>query len=175
MQEQQKQSVVEGLDKILQKETQRTEKKDMKQLAWIGCFLFGAWGMASEDSLTKRIDDEFKISRFSASWEKPDSNATREAVIPLTSETSQELSVIVSEQGFFPKEIFGTRDVPLKIFLTSAAEKSLCFVMEDFHIYKQVTHEKVEEVFFVPRVSGRFRFYCPMDGIEGAFYVRDPH
>jgi len=162
---------------MLQKEREATEKKDMKRWVWI-YFLFCTCGMGAQDpgmNGEEEKDAEWKSYRFSPSPWKPASHASGEVLVPLTSQTSQEVAVIVSDRGFFPKEIFATRDVSLRLFLTSSVQKSLCFVMDDFHIYQQVSHQKVEEVVLVPRASGVFRFYCPIDGIEGSLYVRDPH
>lgn len=85
----------------------------------------------------------------------------------------QEIALIAGDLGFFPKNIIVTRDIPVKIFVTGASKKALCLMMDSFQIRKQIRSQRIEEVDFIPNSSGQFRFYCPVNGMEGTLLVKD--
>ena len=85
----------------------------------------------------------------------------------------QEVAVIAGDLGFFPRTVFVTRDVPVRMFVTGASKNSLCILMDSFQVRKQVRSQKIEEVAFTPKQPGSFRFYCPINGAEGFVVVRD--
>jgi plastocyanin domain-containing protein len=86
----------------------------------------------------------------------------------------QEVSLIVSDYGFFPNRIFVTKDLPVKIFLSTPSKTTLCFMVDEWGVRKGVTPGKVEEISFVPEKLGNVRFYCPVKSIEGMITVREP-
>ena len=86
---------------------------------------------------------------------------------------TQELSVIVGDLGFFPKVLLVTRDIPVRLYITGISKKTLCIMMDAFQIRKQVRSQKIEEINFTPTQSGQFRFYCPVNGMEGSLLVKD--
>lgn len=86
---------------------------------------------------------------------------------------TQEVSLIVTDTGFFPSRIFVTQNVPVKLFLTAPANKTLCFMVDSFGIRKGVIPGKVEEITFTASEPGNYRFYCPVTSIEGTITVRD--
>lgn len=85
----------------------------------------------------------------------------------------QEVAVIAGDLGFFPRTVFVTRDVPVRMFVTGASKNSLCMLMDSFSVRKQIKSQKIEEVSFTPNQPGRFRFYCPINGAEGFVVVRE--
>lgn len=85
----------------------------------------------------------------------------------------QEISLIVGDQGFFPKAVFVSRDVPVRLFVTGASKNTLCFMMDVFQVRRQVRSQKIEEITFTPNVPGKFRFYCPVNGTEGVLVVKE--
>ena len=85
----------------------------------------------------------------------------------------QEVAVIAGDLGFFPRTVFVTRDVPVRMFVTGASKNSLCMLMDSFQVRKQIKSQKIEEVSFTPNQPGRFRFYCPINGAEGFVVVRE--
>ena len=85
----------------------------------------------------------------------------------------QEVAVIASDLGFFPKTLFVSRDVPVRLFVTSSSKNTLCIMMDSFQVRKQVRSQKIEEITFVPNVPGKYRFYCPVNGMEGLMIVKD--
>ncbi len=86
---------------------------------------------------------------------------------------TQEVALIASDLGFFPKTIFVTRDIPVRLFVTGASKKPLCVMLDLFNVRKQVRSQQVEEISFVPTQPGQYRFYCPINGAEGSLFVKD--
>ncbi|MBI3543956.1 MAG: cupredoxin domain-containing protein, partial [Deltaproteobacteria bacterium] len=85
----------------------------------------------------------------------------------------QELSVIVSDYGYFPNRIFVTQNVPVKIYLSTPSKATMCFMLDTWSVKKGVLPGKVEEVSFTPDTPGDYRFYCPVKSIEGKITVRE--
>jgi hypothetical protein len=85
----------------------------------------------------------------------------------------QEIALIANDLGYFPKTIFVTRDIPVRLFVTGASKSTLCLMMDSFAVRKQVKSQKVEEITFTPSVPGQYRFYCPLNGTEGTLVVKE--
>lgn len=85
----------------------------------------------------------------------------------------QEVSVIVSDHGYFPSRLFVTQNIPVRVYLTTPSKSTLCFMIDNWGVKKGITPGKVEEVNFVPDRAGNYRFYCPVKGIEGVLTVRE--
>lgn len=85
----------------------------------------------------------------------------------------QEVAVIAGDLGFFPKTLFVSRDVPVRMFVTSASKNTLCIMMDSFQVKKQVRANKIEEITFTPGSPGKYRFYCPVNGMEGTLVVKE--
>lgn len=85
----------------------------------------------------------------------------------------QEISLIVSDYGYFPNRVFVTQNVPVKIYMTTPSKNTLCFMLDNMGLKKGITPGKVEEITFTPGQAGNFRFYCPVKSIEGTLTVRE--
>jgi plastocyanin domain-containing protein len=85
----------------------------------------------------------------------------------------QEFAVIAGDTGFFPQRLIVRRNIPVRIFLTSSSSKALCFIMDEFSIKKGFASQAMEEVRFLPTKAGQYKFYCPVQEIEGSIIVRD--
>lgn len=85
----------------------------------------------------------------------------------------QEVAVIAGDLGFFPRTVFVTQDIPVRMFVTGASKNALCIMMDSFNVRKQVKSQAIEEVSFTPERPGKFRFYCPVNGAEGFVVVRE--
>jgi hypothetical protein len=85
----------------------------------------------------------------------------------------QEIALIAGDLGYFPKTIFVTKNIPVRLYVTGASRKPLCMMMDSFQIRKQIRSQKVEEISFTPTTPGQFRFYCPVNGMEGTLLVKD--
>ena len=85
----------------------------------------------------------------------------------------QEVAVIADDLGFFPKTIFVTRDIPVRMYVTGASQNTLCIMMDSFGVRKQVRSKRVEEITFTPSMPGKYRYYCPVNGMEGSLVVKE--
>ncbi|OFZ18734.1 MAG: hypothetical protein A2X94_05990 [Bdellovibrionales bacterium GWB1_55_8] len=85
----------------------------------------------------------------------------------------QEVALIAGDLGFFPKTVFVSRDVPVRLFVTGASKNTLCIMMDSFDVRRQVKSQKIEEITFTPDTPGKFRFYCPVNGMEGTLIVKE--
>lgn len=85
----------------------------------------------------------------------------------------QEVSLIAGDLGFFPKTVFVTRDIPVRMYVTGASKDTLCIMMDSFQVRKQVSAKKIEEISFTPSQPGTYRFYCPINGMEGSLVVKE--
>jgi plastocyanin domain-containing protein len=85
----------------------------------------------------------------------------------------QEIAVIAGDSGFFPKTVFVTRDIPVRLYVTGASKNTLCLMMDSFQVRKQIRSQKIEEISFTPGIPGKYRFHCPVNGMEGNLIVRE--
>ncbi len=85
----------------------------------------------------------------------------------------QEVSIIAGDLGYFPKTVFVAPDIPVRLYITGASKKPLCLLLDSFNVRKQVRSQRIEEVFFTPSAPGKYRYYCPINGIEGSLIVKD--
>ena len=46
-------------------------------------------------------------------------------------------------------------------------------MMDSFQVRKQVRAQKIEEITFTPSTPGQYRFYCPVNGMEGTMIVKE--
>ncbi|MEO7162907.1 MAG: cupredoxin domain-containing protein [Bdellovibrionia bacterium] len=98
---------------------------------------------------------------------KPEASTARTGI--------QEVAIIAGDLGFFPKTVFVTRDIPVRLYVTGASKKTLCIMMdlEGQQIRKQIRSQKIEELTFTPAKTGQFRFYCPIGDMEGTLLVKE--
>jgi plastocyanin len=85
----------------------------------------------------------------------------------------QEVAIIASDLGYFPKTVFVSRDVPVRMFVTGSSKNTLCIMMDSFQVRKQIRSQKIEEITFTPSAPGKYRFYCPVNGMEGQMVVKE--
>lgn len=115
-----------------------------------------------------------RVARTEVTQEAPFEGFASEITDPIARRKGvQEVSIIAGDLGFFPKTIFVSRDVPVRLFVTGASKGSLCIMMDTFNVRKQIRSNKIEEITFVPSQPGTFRFYCPVNGSEGTLVVKE--
>lgn len=85
----------------------------------------------------------------------------------------QEAAIIAGDLGFFPKTVFLTRDLPVRLFVTGSSQRVLCMIMDSFQVRRQIRSDQIEEITFTPHTPGTFRFYCPVNGAEGTLVVKE--
>lgn len=111
-----------------------------------------------------------RLKQFPAGSKPP---AQPSNLIPVGKKGIQEVAVIAGDMGYFPKTIFVTRDIPVRLFVTGASKSTLCIMMDSFQVRKQVRTQSIAEINFTPSSSGKFRFYCPINGMEGVLVVKE--
>ncbi len=143
---------------------------------------------AAESTLAPQARTEGRAVETSPIPVRESYGATAEARIPVAANDSneeprmsasrargiQEVSVIVSDHGFFPERIFVTQGIPVRVYLTTSSRTTSCFMVDAFAVRKGINPGNVEEVRFLPERSGEFRYYCPVGAIEGKMTVRAP-
>lgn len=101
------------------------------------------------------------------------SNSQEMAGLGMRRKGVQEVALIAGDLGFFPKTVFVNRDVPVRLFVTGASRSTLCILVDQYQVRKQVRSQKIEEITFTPTEPGKFRFHCPINGMEGTLVVRE--
>ncbi len=102
-----------------------------------------------------------------------DRAGTFSSLVPDSKKGVQEVALIAGDLGFFPKTIFVTRDVPVRIFVTGASDNTLCLMMDSFNVRKQVKSKTIQEITFTPSAVGIYRFHCPINNMEGRLIVKE--
>lgn len=113
---------------------------------------------------------DWKPARQTSEW---DSRVVEEPK-PVKAGMYQEVSLIVSDSGYYPSRIFVTPNIPVKMYMSTPSKSTLCFMIDNWGVKKGVTPGRVEEIMFTPDKPGNYRFYCPVKGIEGMLTVREP-
>lgn len=129
---------------------------------------FASGGSASASDrprLARNVIPERAFSDTTSSSVTPRSATARAGV--------QEVALIASDLGYFPKTVFVSRDVPVRLFVTGSSKNTLCIMMDSFSVRKQVRSQKIEEITFTPNIPGKYRFYCPVNGMEGVMVVKE--
>lgn len=85
----------------------------------------------------------------------------------------QEFALIATDTGYLPSRLIVRNRIPVHLYITSASARTLCFVMDEFSIRKGVENQQSVEVRFLPNKTGNYKFYCPVQEIQGTVVVRD--
>ncbi len=122
------------------------------------------------------LDDEPTLVQRPKGPEAPKLSGRNNSVLEMRSLARrgvQEVSLIAGDLGYFPKTIFVSRDVPVRMYVTGASKNTLCIMLDGFQVRKQVRSQKIEEITFTPNEPGKYRFYCPVNGMEGTLVVKE--
>ncbi len=119
---------------------------------------------------TENVPEDWRPAKTTSDW---DSRVIEEPK-PVKPGMYQEVSLIVSDSGYYPNRIFVTPNIPVKMYMSTPSKSTLCFMIDNWGVKKGVTPGKVEEIMFTPDRPGNYRFYCPVKGIEGTLTVREP-
>ena len=101
------------------------------------------------------------------------SQAQLTELIPDRKKGIQETALIVGDLGYFPKTIFVSQNVPVRMFITGASKDTLCVMVDAFQVRKQVRSQRIEEITFTPSIPGKYRIHCPINQMEATLVVRD--
>ncbi len=83
----------------------------------------------------------------------------------------REISVIVTEDGFFPNKIMAFEGEQVRFYITSTTDKKDCFLLQKHDVFLSAEKGKINEALIEVDGAGRFKFYCPATKHSGFFTV----
>lgn len=95
------------------------------------------------------------------------------SLIPDKKKGVQETALIAGDLGYFPKTLFVSQNIPVRLFVTGASKETLCVMVDAFQVRKQVRAQRIEEITFTPSAPGKYRIHCPINQMEATLVVRD--
>ncbi|MBT3586544.1 MAG: hypothetical protein HN509_16670 [Halobacteriovoraceae bacterium] len=83
----------------------------------------------------------------------------------------REHSVIVTKEGYYPKNISVFEGEKIRFYLTSTLKEPSCLLIQEKNLFLPAEKGKISEgeVFF--KRPGKFKFYCPSGNIKGQITV----
>jgi plastocyanin len=132
-------------------------------------------GLTYEDEIPKKLQSHTELKKQAvAVYPQEDTETPKDsAIIPNGQKGVQEQGIIAGDIGYFPKTIFVNPDIPVRLYVTGTSKMTLCFMQDQFQIRKQIKTNEIQEITFTPKTPGTFRFYCPINGMEGTIVVRE--
>lgn len=84
---------------------------------------------------------------------------------------TREISIIFSEEGYYPKSISVFEGEKVRFFVTSTTDKPNCFIVESHKVFLSATKGKISEGEVTFDKPGSFSFYCPSSKNDGRVVV----
>lgn len=84
---------------------------------------------------------------------------------------AREVSIIVTQEGYYPKSISVFEGEQVKFYVTATLEEPSCMIVEGHKIFLAANKGKVAEGEAVFDKAGEFAFYCPGSKIDGKVVV----
>jgi plastocyanin len=133
-------------------------------------------GLTYEDEVQKpkKLQSYTEMKKQAVAAHPQDEDQGKDtALIPEGQKGVQEQGIIAGDIGFFPKTVFVNPDIPVRLYVTGTSKITLCFMQDQFQIRKQIKSNEIQEITFTPKSPGTYRFYCPINGMEGTIVVRE--
>ena len=83
----------------------------------------------------------------------------------------REVSVIVTEDGYFPNKISVFENEQVRFFITSSQREPSCFLLGEHQLFLAAHPGKVSEGTIIFNKSGVYPFYCPSSKHRGSLTV----
>lgn len=83
----------------------------------------------------------------------------------------REISVIVTDSGFYPNKIMAFEGDKIHFFITSTAKAAQCFVLQKHEVFVSAEKGMINEVEVYANQVGRFKFFCPSFEFKGYLTV----
>lgn len=83
----------------------------------------------------------------------------------------REISIIVSDTGFYPSKVMAFQGEKIHFFITSTSKKNQCFILQKHEIFVSAEKGFVNEAEVILDTAGRFKFYCPSSKFTGHLTV----
>jgi len=84
---------------------------------------------------------------------------------------TREVAIIVTKEGYYPKNISVFEGEKIKFFVTSTVEEPNCLIVESHKVFMAANKGKVTESEVVFDKAGEFAFYCPSSKNDGKVVV----
>lgn len=83
----------------------------------------------------------------------------------------REISIIATEDGFYPNKVMAFTGEKVKFFITSTAGSNQCFILQKHDVFVAAEKGKINEAHVELDNPGRFKFYCPSTNYVGHLTV----
>lgn len=80
-------------------------------------------------------------------------------------------SIIVTPEGFYPKNFTAFEGELVKFFVTGTTDKPSCFMIPSKNVYLSAERGKVSEGEAYFEKAGKFEYFCPTEKIKGLLTV----
>ena len=81
----------------------------------------------------------------------------------ITEAPMREVSIIVTKEGFYPKNIALFEGEKVRFFVTSTIERPGCFTLPTHKLFMAANQGSITEGIAEFDETGKFEFYCPSD------------
>ncbi len=88
-----------------------------------------------------------------------------------TAAPQRELSVIVTKEGYYPKNLTVFQGERVKFYVTSTVEEADCLLVQGHKIFLAANKGKIAEAEATFDTAGEFSFYCPSSKHDGKITV----
>lgn len=79
----------------------------------------------------------------------------------------REVSIIVTDEGYYPRKISVFQGEKVRFFVTSTTDNPGCMIIPEKKIFLSARKGKVSETEVYFEKDGRWRFYCPSGKMDG--------
>jgi plastocyanin domain-containing protein len=83
----------------------------------------------------------------------------------------REVSIIVTDDGYYPNKIVAFQGERIHFFITSASAKNQCFILQKHEVFVSAEKGTINEAEIIADQAGRFKFYCPSSKFTGHLTV----
>jgi hypothetical protein len=83
----------------------------------------------------------------------------------------REVSVIVTNEGYYPKSLALFEGEKVRLFVTSTLDAPNCLIVESHKVFLAANKGKVTEAEVIFDKAGEFSFYCPGSKNDGKIVV----
>ena len=83
----------------------------------------------------------------------------------------REISVIVTQEGYYPKNLTVFQGEKVKFYVTSTVEQPDCLLVQGHKIFLAANKGKIAEAEATFDTAGEFSFYCPSSKHDGKITV----
>ena len=83
----------------------------------------------------------------------------------------REVSIIVTQEGYYPKTLIGWEGERVHMYLTSTLPTPTCLTMPDQNLFLAASRGQIYEGFAYFPKAGTYKFNCPNGKISGEFRI----